>query len=76
MFQKVVNTLLILTGPIIMALTQVWQIFVPAGLGEAIIAFLNLLLILGGGTVTLTVGVPALIRIAPKSLRRALASLY
>lgn len=74
MASKIINTLIILTGPILMALSQVWQIFIPAGLEEGLISFFNLLLILFGGAVTLFKGVPALFRLNTKNLRQSIQS--
>jgi hypothetical protein len=72
MAAKIINTLIILAGPVIMALTQVWQIVLPAGLSDLIIAVLNTLLLIIGGAVTLFKGVPALFRLAPRKLMEAL----
>lgn len=69
---KIINTIIILVGPVIMALTQVWQIVLPTNLGDLITAVLNMLLIIIGGVVTVKKGVPALFRIAPENLKRAL----
>lgn len=73
--QKIIQTLLILTGPVIMALTQTWGIILPEGLGDTITAFLNVLLLLLGGTATVVFGVPALVKLAPRKLAQALKDL-
>lgn len=70
MARKIIDTLLLLIGPVIQALSQIWNVFIPPGLEEALTSFLNLLLILFGSAVTLFVGVPAAIRLAPKTFAR------
>ncbi|TVM02987.1 MAG: hypothetical protein CV087_07515 [Candidatus Brocadia sp. WS118] len=69
---KIINTLILLTGPVIMALTQVWGLILPVNLGDLIIAVLNMLLLIIGGTVTVVKGIPALFRLAPRNLVEAL----
>jgi hypothetical protein len=66
MANKIIDTLLLLIGPVITALTQIWGLVLPEGLGELITSFLNLLLVIIGGIVTVFVGVPAVIRLAPR----------
>jgi len=75
MAKKIVDTLIILAGPIIMALSQVWSILLPVGFEEAIVGFLNVLSIILGGTIAVFKGVPALVRLAPQKLVDAIRNL-
>lgn len=71
MANKIINTLLLLVGPIIISLTQIWGVFLPEELDELITSFLNLLLVLLGGTAALLIGVPAAVRLSPRRFAAA-----
>lgn len=73
---KIINTLLVLVGPIISVLSTYWGIILPAGLEGLIGTFLQLLLVLfggaAGGAITIFVGVPAAFRLSPRRFAAAI----
>jgi hypothetical protein len=66
MKNKIIDSLLLLTGPFIMGVSDTWLIMLPVFLPGSFIAFVNILLVLVGGVFTVLFGVPAAFRLFPK----------
>lgn len=72
MTSKRINVLIVLSGPALMALTQIWEAAIPFNFGGFPSFALNGLLMFGGGVLLIFKGIPALFRLAPKSFVSAL----
>lgn len=69
---KVINSLIVLVGPVILVLNQYWNILIPEGFGELLTALLQALLNLLGFVVTMFVSVPKALEMRPRWIDKVL----
>lgn len=69
---KILNSLIVLVGPVILILTQYWGVFVPDGFGDLLTLVFQILLTLFGSVVTLFVSVPKALEMRPRWINKIL----